>query len=389
MKKKYVIIIALLAAGLGAWWWLSGDKKEENKLITVNVKKAPLIWSVDAVGEVFAENLVDVGTRASGQIKELYVKVGNSVKAGDKIAQIDDKIQKNSLESKEAELKSLEAKLEAAKVAYQVALSQYNRELALAKNNATSKENLENFKNALHQASANLKVAEASIAQSQISIKTAKEDLGYTNIIAPQDGTVVSVPVEVGQTLNAVQSAPTVAQIADLGKMEIRMEVSEADIGNVKVGDEVEYSILSDINKKYKGKVSSIDPGLTTLSDGKYNTTTTSTSAKSAVYYYVKMLVDNNEGVLRIGMTTQNKIIIRKIDEALQISLTAIKNDEEGSYALIKKGEDIVKQRIKLGVQTSQTAQIIEGLSEGDEVVASQMSTEQIEAMLKRKVRIH
>ena len=391
MKKKIIILGIIILVGGFIAYKIFSPKENANSLITTTVKTAPLVWGVDATGEVFAQNLVDVGTRATGQIKELYVKVGDHVKVGDKIAQIDDKIQRNTLAQRESELLSLKAKLNSAKVALDIAKSQYNRELALAKNNATSKENLENFKNAMASADANLKTIEASIAQSEISIGTAKEDLSYTNIIAPFEGTVVSVPVEVGQTLNAVQSAPTVAQIADLGKMEVKMEVSEADVGNVKVGDEVEYSILSNINKKYKAKVSSIDPGLTSLSDGRYATNQSSAGVtKSAVYYYVKMLVDNDDNILRIGMTTQNRIIIKKLDKALQISLASIKNDNEGTYVLLKKDDQIVKQRIKIGIQTNAAAQILEGLKEGDVVVSSQMSQEEIDKIIaSRKARFH
>ena len=291
------------------------------------------------------------------------------------------------MEQKQAELGSLEARQNSAQVAYNTAKSQYSRELGLFKNQATSKENLENAKNALFGAEASLKEADAKITQSKIAVDIAKQDLGYTNIIAPFSGTVVSVPVEVGQTLNAVQSAPTVAQIADLGKMEIKMEVSEADIGQIKVGDIVEYNVLSNVENKFRAKVSSIDPGPTTLSNGTYSTTSSSTT-KSAVYYYVKMLVNNESGALRIGMTTQNKIIVKEVKDAIQIPLIALKTDEEGNYALLKTGNEISKKYLKIGIKTGAYAEVIEGLNEGDEVVSSQMSQAQIDEIIaNRKVR--
>lgn len=388
-KKKPFIIVAIIVLAGVLYWTFSPSGEEQNQLITSKIKKGSLTLSVDAVGEVFAENLVDVGTRATGQIKELYVKVGDKVNVGDKIAQIDDKVQQNTLEQKVAELGSLEARRNSAQVAYNTAKSQYNRELGLFKNQATSKENLENAKNALFSAEASLKEADAKITQSKIAVDIAKQDLGYTNIIAPFSGTVVSVPVEVGQTLNAVQSAPTVAQIADLGKMEIKMEVSEADIGQIKVGDEVEYNVLSNVENKFRSKISSIDPGLTTLSNGKYSTTSSSSSTtKSAVYYYVKMLVDNESGALRIGMTTQNKIIVKEVKDAIQIPLIALKTDDEGSYALVKTGNEISKKYLKIGMKTGAYAEVLEGLNEGDEVVSSQMSQTQIDEIIaNRKVR--
>ena len=385
-KAKKPIIIILVAALIVLAWMFFSPAKQEDSYITTKVQKGELKWSVDAVGTVFAANLVEVGTRATGQIRELYVKVGDSVKKGDKIAKIDDEIQQNNLLQTRLELESLQAQLNSAKIAYDIAKTQYNRELALSKKGATSKENLENFRNTTYASSAKLKELEAKIAQTQLSIRTAKHDLSYTDTIAPMDGTVVSAPVEIAPTLNPAQRAPTIVQIADLDKMEIKMEVSEADINNIKIGADVEYSVLSNISKKFHGKISSLDPGLTSLSNGTYSKTSSDNS--SAIYYYAKMLVDNTSRLLRIGMTTQNSITVSDLKDALFLPTTAIKSDENGVFVLVKTKDKVERKAIKIGINTGKNTQILEGVSEGEIVVASSLSKEELDNMLKdTKVR--
>lgn len=395
MNKKNILffIIIIVLCVIGILFFNSKDKKEQ-ELITVTVKKDNLIQSVEAVGEVFAQNLVNVGAQASGQIKELYVKVGDKVKKGDKIAQIDQATQQNRLDQQNAELEILNAKLNSAIIKQDIAKKQYDRELLLAKNNATSKESLENYKNSLSTAEASLKELKSQIKQTKIEIETAKTNLGYTNIVAPLDGTIVSVPVEVGQTINANQTTPTVANIADLTKMEIKMKVSEGDITKVKIGDKVQYSILSETKKKFEGQVSSIDPGLTSLSDGSYSssaygTSSGSSSSSSAVYYYAKAKINNTDEFLRIGMTTQNTIIVKEIKDALILPTLAIKTDKKGNYVLVKEGEKIQKVRIEVGITTDVNTEILSGLSEGQVVILSQISNTEINKMIgKTKARM-
>ncbi|QQF51567.1 efflux RND transporter periplasmic adaptor subunit [Campylobacter fetus] len=387
--KKWIAAAAVLVA-IFCFWYYQNSKKPENEYLTTIVKKGNLTQSVEAVGEVFAENLVDVGAQVSGQIKELYVKVGDKVKKGDKIAQIDSIKQQNTLDQQLAALEILNAKLKSAKISLNIAEIQYNRELRLAEQNATSVENLENYKNTLSLQNASLKEIEAQIKQTQIEISTARTNLNYTDIRAPFDGVVVSVPVEVGQTLNANQTTPTLVNIADLSKMEIRMQISEGDVPKISIGDRVEYSILSDINKKYTGSLTSIDPGLTTLSDGKYKTTSSSSgssssSSSSAVYYYAKLKVDNSSEFLRIGMTTQNTIIIKEIKDTLLLPTMAIKSDENGNFVLIKNGEEIKKVRVEVGISSSVDTQILSGLSEGDEVVTSQLGGDELKKLLNTR----
>lgn len=380
ISKKLLAILIIVIAGGAILWWSLRDETPKNEYITTVVKKGDIIQSVDAVGEVFSRNLVDVGAQVSGQIKELYVKVGDRVKAGDKIAQIDSIKQQNTLDQQLAALEILEAKLNSAKISVDIALKQYEREQNLAKQNATSQESLENAKDTYSLKLASLKEIEAQIKQTGIEIDTARTNLGYTDIRAPFDGVVVSVPVEVGQTINANQTTPTLVNIADLTKMEIRLQVSEGDVSNIKVGNKVEYSILSNNSKKYTAYISSIDPGLTTLSDGTYSTN--SSSSSSAVYYYAKVNVDNSDEILRIGMTTENKIIIAENKDVLYLPTTAIKSDKKGKFVYIKNGDKVEQKSIKTGVTNGINTQIIEGLNEGEEVIYFYLNSTGVQNMM-------
>ena len=308
--KKTKILIVLLILGVGGYFAYDKFfkvKDEKVEFITKKAKKGSFSKKVDATGEIFATELVDVGAQVSGQIKKLYVKLGDQVKKGDMIASIDSSTQQNSIDNKEAQLAIYKAQLESAKVALNIAKTQFDRENALFAKNATSKQEFESAKNTFSANSAKIKELEAQIKQTNIELSTAKINLGYTKITAPRDGTVVSVQVEEGQTVNANQTTPTIVNIADLSHVKMKMQIAEGDITKIKVGTPVEYSILSEPTKKFQTTVSSIDPGLTTLSDGSYGSSSSSkssysssSSSSSAVYYYAQSIVDNKEAQLAI-----------------------------------------------------------------------------------------
>ena len=271
--KKTKILIILLILGVGGYFVYDkffNIKDEKVEFITKKAKKGSFSKKVDATGEIFATELIDVGAQVSGQIKKLYVKLGDQVKKGDMIASIDSSTQQNSIDNKEAQLAIYKAQLESAKVALNIAKTQFDRENALFAKNATSKQEFESAKNTFSSNSAKIKELEAQIKQTNIELSTARINLGYTKITAPRDGTVVSVQVEEGQTVNANQTTPTIVNIADLSHVKMKMQIAEGDITKIKVGTPVEYSILSEPTKKFQTTVSSIDPGLTTLSDGSY-----------------------------------------------------------------------------------------------------------------------
>ena len=394
MKKSKILII-LLILGVGGYFIYDkffNIKDEKVEFITKKAKKGSFSKKVDATGEIFATELIDVGAQVSGQIKKLYVKLGDQVKKGDMIASIDSSTQQNSIDNKEAQLAIYKAQLESAKVALNIAKTQFDRENALFSKNATSKQEFESAKNTYSANSAKIKELEAQIKQTNIELSTAKINLGYTKITAPRDGTVVSVQVEEGQTVNANQTTPTIVNIADLSHVKMKMQIAEGDITKIKVGTPVEYSILSEPTKKFQTTVSSIDPGLTTLSDGSYGSSSSSkssysssSSSSSAVYYYAQSIVDNKDGILRIGMTTQNELLIANVKDAIIVPSIGIKKDENGTFVYVLKDGKPVKTAVKTGIKDNLDTQIISGINEGDEIITSQGSSSEIAKMIAKE----
>ena len=393
--KKTKILIILLILGVGGYFVYDKFfkvKEEGVEFITKKAKKGSFSKKVDATGEIFATELIDVGAQVSGQIKKLYVKLGDQVKRGDMIASIDSSTQQNSIDNKEAQLAIYKAQLESVKVALNIAKTQFDRENALFSKNATSKQEFESAKNTYSANSAKIKELEAQIKQTNIELSTAKINLGYTKITAPRDGTVVSVQVEEGQTVNANQTTPTIVKIADLSYVKMKMQIAEGDITKIKVGTPVEYSILSEPTKKFQTTVSSIDPGLTTLSDGSYGSSSSSkssysssSSSSSAVYYYAQSIVDNKDGILRIGMTTQNELLIANVEGAIIVPSIGIKKDENGTFVYVLKDGKPVKTAVKTGIKDNLDTQIISGINEGDEIITSQGSSSEIAKMIAKE----
>ncbi len=354
----------------------SGDK-EEVSYLTEKVYRGEIVKTVNATGELAAVQLVSVGAQVSGQIETLAVYQGQEDQKGELIPEIHSTTQRNDLETNKAKLNTYEAQLRSREIALKVAESQHEREKNLRGRNAASDESLENAENTLAAAQANVDETNSLITQTQIAVNTAETNLGYTRIVAPMDGTVVSIPVEEGQTVNANQTTPTIVQVAALKHMEIKLQTSEGDVPKGKPGMRVRYTILSEPDRTFSGTVTSVDPGLTTLSDGSY---TGATDSSTAVYYYGKVLASNEDGALRIGMTTQNTIVIAEARDVLIVPSIAV-NSHNGihSVQVLERGRPVEKE-IKIGISDNMNTQVLEGLNEGDEVVAAQMSASELAA---------
>ena len=382
MVKKIMKWVAILIAAVVAVYavWSFFQPEEQVKYLTETVKRGNIHQTVSATGEISPSNLVTVGSQASGQIKKLYVKLGQQVKKGDLIAEINSTTQVNTLNTEKSKLETYQAKLVSAEIALNSADKKYKREAALWKEKATSKEDFESAQNALAAAKANVAELKASIKQTKISINTAESDLGYTRITATMDGTVVAIPVEEGQTVNAVQSTPTIIQLANLDTMLNKMQIAEGDITKVKAGQDISFTILSEPDEPIKAKLDSVDPGLTTMSLGSYTASTDTTS--NAIYYYARALVPNPDGKLSIGMTTQNTIEINGVKNVLLVPTLTIKKRDGKSYVNVLGADGkAVEREITVGLKDSMNTEVKSGLKEGEKVVMSEMSAaEQAEA---------
>ena len=379
MKKRFFILLGLAVAAGASYYFFSSNNKQETTYLTESVTRGNVEKTVVASGSVESVNEVDVGAQASGKITKLYIKLGQEIKKGEMIADIDSTTQINTLNTKKAALVSYQAQLKAKKTAYDVALSSYNRLSKLYTQKATSLDSLNTAKSTLDNAKAEMEAIEANIKQAEIEVNTAETNVGYTKITAPMDGTVISVPVSEGQTVNANQTTPTIVTIADLSKMKIKPEISEGDITKVKAGQEVSFTILSDSQTVYHSVIDSVDPANTTTSDSSSTSSSTSSSSSSsttsAIYYYANVLIDNPNRTLRIGMTTENNIKIANAKDVLLVSNMAIQKLDGKSFVNVLNDKNQPEQReVETGVQNDFQTEIKSGLNEGEKVIVSQVA---------------
>ena len=372
MKKvtKWGIgLLAVAALAAGMWWWLK--PKNEINYLTEPVVRTSIAQTVSATGEISAAQLVDVGAQASGQIKKLHVTLGQQVKKGDLIAEIDSTSQLNNLNTNKAKLDTYQAQLVSAEIALRSADKKYKREQALWQEDATSREALEDAQDAFAAAKASVAELKSSIRQTQIAINTAEADLGYTRITAPMDGTVVAIPVEEGQTVNANQTTPTIVQVADLSTMLNKMQIAEGDVNKVKAGMKLTFTTLSQPDNVREATLESIDPGLTTMSQGSYTTSTDTTD--SAIYYYARSLVPNEDNVLHIGMTTENTITINQAEKVLAVPKLAVKQRGGKQYVrVLGENNQPQEKEITTGLSDNMNTEVKSGLGEGESVIISE-----------------
>ena len=313
--------------------------------------------------------MVSVGAQVSGQVKKMYVQLGDQVKQGQLIAQIDSIRQENELKTAEANIKNQQAQLAVQQANLAKVEAEYKRQQAMFSQDATSRAELE-------AALANYKTAQAQIAsinaqieQSRLSLATTKENLGYTRIVAPMDGTIVAIVTEEGQTVNANQSAPTIVKLAKLDTMTIKAQISEADVMKVEQGQTVYFTTLGNSDKKHYAKLRQVEPAPNSI-----NTETTSGSSfssSSAVYYNALFDVPNEDGKLRIDMTAQVYIVLNEAKNVLTIPAAAIQSqraNRKDSSANANKSSDQAK---KSGAETTEHPKRLD-LTEDDKALIAQ-----------------
>ncbi|AWI51294.1 efflux transporter periplasmic adaptor subunit [Actinobacillus porcitonsillarum] len=385
LKLKPLILILALGVGVGSYFYIN-KTEEANQVhyITEPVKRTTIDKNVLATGSVRASQRTEVGAQVSGKIISLNVKLGQAVKKGDLIAEIDASNQSNSLSTAEASLASYQAKLKSAQVALEVAQSNYARLSKLYKSDSASLSDLETAKNTLASAKATVDEVKSQIQTAQISVNDAKTNLNYTQIISPMDGIIVSVPVSVGQTVNSNQTSPTIVQVADLSKMLIKLEISEGDIAQVQEGQEIRFTTLAEPNRAYQSKIDTVDPALTTLTDNNY---TEESGNTEAIYYYANALVDNADNRLRIGMTVQGQVNIAKRENVLVVPTSTLKKKGDKTTIQVLNNNQVEEKDIQTGLSDSQYTEVISGINEGEQVVVTQRAdSEKVSSEPRRRM---
>ena len=367
-----VLIIGGITAGIGYKYTIGQQAKPS--FITDTVKRGNLESVVLTNGVLYPSKLVNVGAQVSGLISKINVQLGDEIKQGELIAQIDNLTQQNALKEAEASLKSINAEFMAKKAQIKVATSEFKRKEKMLVANATSDSEYDIAESNLAVYQAELEQLIAEKEKSIISVDNAKLDLGYTAIESPIDGTVIYVSVEEGQTVNNNQGTPSIIELAQLDVMTIKAQVSEADIINVAAGQEAYFSILGATRKKFRGVLRAIEPGPTLLSG---DDSALKIGDDEAIYYNALFEVKNPDKLLRFGMTAQVSIILDKAVDALLIPSQVLieKPGRRPSYRVPVKIHDHIEYRdVSVGINNKIYAQILSGLKEGEEIVIGQYS---------------
>lgn len=375
--KVWLVIAAVFAAGAVGWVAFNPFGKTKDTVVTAPVERGNLEQTVLATGVLEPAKLISVGAQASGQVKKLYVELGDVVKAGDPIAEIDARTQTNTVSNAQAGLANVAAQRSAAQASLVEAQRVYDRNKLLYSQGAASKADYEASEASLANAQASLKAADAQIRQANLSLNTAETNLGYTKIVAPMDGTVVAVVTEEGQTVNANQSAPTIIKLAQLDTMTVSAEISEADVEKVSAGQQVYFTTLGDTRTRHYAKLRAIAPAPDSIESE--STSTASSSSATAVYYNGLFDVENTDGKLRTGMTAQVYVVLASAKDALTIPSSALEGRGRGGEYTVKvldaEGK-LQPRQVKIGINTNVSAQVLDGLKEGDKVVIAQSTAE-------------
>ncbi|MBO6678791.1 efflux RND transporter periplasmic adaptor subunit [Parvibaculum sp.] len=356
---------AIALAALVAVWVLSGwlFGSEEVTYRTATATRGTIEQTVTALGSLQPKEYVNVGAQVSGQLKKVYVEVGDEVREGDLLAEIDAKVYETEVAAARARLTDLQSQLAGAQAELVLARRQYNRNADLAKIDAVSRDDLDTSETAVQTISAQIGSLKAQIEQQKSTVEGGEANLGYTKIYAPIDGTVTSQAALQGQTLNANQTAPTILTISDLDTMTVEAQVAEADVGKLETGMPVYFTTLGAPERRWTSTVRQVLP--------------TPEIVNEVVLYTALVDIANPDGRLMKDMTAQVFFLLGEAQDVVIVPVNAISEGPHGNAqvsVLTDKGPRL--RDVKVGLTNRVSAEISEGLDEGETVVTGVASSE-------------
>ena len=375
MTKKWLFAALSALVMILVLWAYSASRSKPNPLMTAAVRQGDIENVIAATGKMDAIERVNVGAQVSGQVKKLYIKAGDNVRKGQLIAEIDDQPQRSDLRNAQAALSVAQADLQTRQATLVRQQAQFQRLQQMVKTNAVSRQDFDTAAEAWRIAQAELTAQQARVIQAQIEVDKKQLDLGYTRIMAPIDGTVVAIVTKQGQTVNAVQSAPTIAKLAQLGTMTIKVQISEADITNIQPGQQAWFTTFANPDKRYNATLRSIElaPESVMKDDALMGNSESNTvsSTNAAVYYNALLDVPNPDNALRISMTAQVNLLRDQAKNALLVPVQATKKASDGrTYVEIADQNNQPEKRyITTGISDSVDIQVLSGLRLGEKVI--------------------
>jgi HlyD family secretion protein len=342
----------------------------EQKFKTEKVTAGEIIESVNATGTVNAIITVNVGTQVSGTIIKLYADFNSRVKKGQIIALIDPTVFDAQVEQAKANLSAAKANLAKSEVSVKDTKRTFERSRELVKKNLIAQGDLDAAETNYESAKAQVDVSRAQVQQSIAALRLSETNLKYTKILSPVNGIVVSRNVDVGQTVAASFQTPTIFMIAeDLTKMQIDTNVNEADIGKIKTGQDVIFTVDAYPERNFKGKVAQVRNAPIIV--------------QNVVTYDVVIRVDNSDLNLKPGMTANSSIITTRKTDVLKILNSSLRfkytekssSKPEGKTGggqgvwILDKGTP-KRVKIKTGISDGTYTELVSGdIIEGNEII--------------------
>jgi HlyD family secretion protein len=367
----------IVALGMVSAWWQS--RPAPPRYVTATVERGNVVRAIATTGTVNPVVTVQVGTYVSGVIQSLYCDYNTRVKAGQLCAKIDPRPYQLIVEQDAATLASAKAQLAKDQASLAYAKTNYERDRKLLQEGIVSQDTVDSDRSAYDQGKAQVALDEAAIAQHQAALDAARVNLGYTNIVSPVDGIVVSRNIDVGQTVAASFQTPTLFLIAkDLTKMQVDTNVSESDVGGARVGEKVTFTVEAYPQKVFQGQVAQVRQAPITV--------------QNVVTYDVVVSVDNPRLELLPGMTANTRIITAEHDGVLRVPLQAIRftpgglqpaaasnaaagRPEEGTRVWVLRDGRPQPVTVTTGLRDNTYVEITGGaLKEGDAVIINEIS---------------
>jgi HlyD family secretion protein len=323
MKKRLPWVLAFLvlaAAGLACWRYTVAHRAPEVTYKTAPIENRHIVGRVTASGTLSALVTVQVGTQVSGRVQKLFADFNSPVKKGEVVAKIDPQLFEAAVQQAQANYLQAKAGVATADAAALAADKQLARTRALHDQNLAAQADLDTAEASYATTHAAVDAAKAQLAQAAAQLHTAEVNLSYTNIVSPIDGVVISRTVDVGQTVAASLSAPTLFTIAqDLTKMQVDTSVAEGDVGRLEVGMKTYFTVDSFPGQRFKGTIRQIRNAATTV--------------QNVVTYDAVIDVDNSDLRLRPGMTANVTIVYDERHDALAVSNAALRFRPPASLA--------------------------------------------------------
>jgi membrane fusion protein, macrolide-specific efflux system len=352
------VMLVAAGAGYGAWQALAKSSDRTAGQPTALVQRGDLEDTVSATGTLQPRDYVDVGTQVSGQVKKLHVEIGDLVKKGDLLAEIDPTVYLSKVDADQAQLRNFEAQLADRQAQLKLAEQKAQRQANMMREQATTAEAVQTAEAELQSARAQIDALKAQIQQTRSTLRGDQANLGYTKIYAPMAGTVVTQTAKEGQTLNANQSAPIVLRIADLSTMTVQTQVSEADVSRLRLGMPVYFTTLGEQSKRWKGSLRQVYP--------------TPDVVNNVVLYNALFDVPNAEGALMTQMTAQVFFVVAEAKDAAFVPAAAVQRRQGRATVRVQTEEGKFEPReVEIGLVTRVAAEVRSGLQPGERVATN------------------